>query len=79
MIFEKIRALQNAERFKPYTVVTNDGKELYVKHPDYLLIPPHHQTLDVYSSETEWDIVQVANIARVALGGAKQKVRARKR
>ena len=30
MIAEEIRELQRATRFEPYTVITNDGKELYV-------------------------------------------------
>jgi hypothetical protein len=40
MIADEIRELQAATPFEPYTVVTSDGKMLYVKHPDYCLITP---------------------------------------
>jgi hypothetical protein len=77
MISEEIRELQRATPFEPYTIVTNDGKALYVKHPDYLLIPPHQQTVYVYSTETARQIVAVGNITRVVPGAKKARPRRR--
>lgn len=77
MIAEEIRELQRAVPFEPYTVHTSDGKALYVKHPDYLLITPGNQTLYVYSTETVREIVAARNITRVVPG--QQKSRSRRR
>lgn len=77
MIAEEIRELQRAEKFEPYTVVTNDGKELYVKHPDYLFITPGNQTVYIYSTETAREIVAVANITRIAPGAPRSRTRRR--
>ena len=77
MISEEIRTLQRAEKFEPYTVVTGDGKELYVRHPDYLFITPSNETVYVYANETERQIVAVPNITRIVPGA--QKSRPRKR
>ena len=78
MIAEEIRTLQRAEKFEPYTVVTSDGKELYVQHPDYLLITPSNETVYIYSTETEREIVAVPNITRIIPGLPKARPRKRR-
>ena len=77
MIAEEIRELQRATPFEPYTVVTNDGKQLYVRHPDYLLITPGNGTVYIYSTETERQIVATPNITRVVPGARKTNSRKR--
>lgn len=77
MIADEIRELQRAAPFEPYTIHTSDGKALYVKHPDYLLITPGNQTVYVFSNETDREIVATRNITRVAPGA--QKTRQRRR
>ncbi len=78
MIGEDIRELQRAVPFEPYTVYTNDGKGLYVKHPDYLLIAPGNQTLWVFANEKDREMVAVQNITRI-VPGAKKTPRSPKR
>lgn len=77
MIADEIRELQRAAPFEPYTVHTSDGKALYVKHPDYLLITPGNQTVYVFSDEVKREIVATRNITRVVPGT--QKMRSRRR
>ncbi len=77
MIAEHIRKLQAASPFEPYTVCTSDGKELFVKHPDYLLITPGNETVFVYSDEIHYSIVAVGNITRLVSGAAKKRARKR--
>jgi hypothetical protein len=77
MIAEDIRVLQRATPFEPYTLVTNDGNELYVKHPDYLFITPGNHTVYVFSDEVKREIVAVANITRVVPGARKHHPRKR--
>ena len=76
MIAEEIRELQRAQPFEPFSVVTNDG-ELYVKHPDYLLISPGGHTLWVFSDEIKREVVQASNITRLIPGAAKPRGRKR--
>ena len=49
-------------------IVTSDGRELYVKHPDFLFISPSNETVWVYSTTTAREIVAVANITRLVPG-----------
>ena len=77
MISEEIRNLQRATPFEPYTIFTSDGKGLYVKHPDYCLMTPGHDTVFVYSTETEREVVAVRNITRVAPGAKRPRSRKR--
>lgn len=77
MIAENIRQLQAANPFEPYTVCTSDGKELRVKHPDYLLISPGNHTVYLYSDEVHYTVVAVANITRLVPGAAKKPTRKR--
>ncbi len=79
MIAEQIRELQRAVPFEPYTVVTNDGAKLFVRHPDYLLITPNNLTAYIYSNETAREIVAVPNITRIVPGGPKSRSRLRPR
>jgi len=75
MITEEIRSLQRATPFEPYTVYTSDGKGLYVKHPDYCFITPGLETVFVYSSESEREVVATRNITRVVPGQRKSRSR----
>jgi hypothetical protein len=77
MIAEEIRSLQRATPFEPYTIFTSDGKGVYVKHPDYCLMTPARDTLFVYSTETEREVVAVRNITRVVPGSRKSRSRKR--
>ena len=77
MIAEEIRELQRATPFEPYMVVTSDGKELYVRHPDYLLITPVNGKGYIYSTETERQVVAVPNITRIVPGAHKPGSRKR--
>ena len=75
MIANEIRELQAATPFEPYTVVTSDGKMLYVKHPDYCLITPGNDHLCIFSDEVKRKIVGTRNITRVVPGTRKARPR----
>ncbi len=78
MIADEIRGLQAATPFEPYTVVTSDGKNLYVKHPDYCFITPGNDHLYIFSDEVKREIVAASQITRVIPGGRKSGSRRRK-
>ena len=73
MIADEIRELQKATPFEPYTVVTNDGKELYVKHPDYCFIWPGNDTIWIFSDEVKREMVVVPNITRIIPSARKSR------
>ena len=75
MIGEDIRELQRAVPFEPYTIVTSDQNELYVKHPDYCLIAPSDQTVWVFSDEVHRQMVATRNITRIIPGARKARSR----
>ena len=78
MIADEIRVLQAATPFEPYTVVTSDGKMLYVRHPDYCFITPGNDHLYIFSDEVKREIVATRNITRIIPGAQKSRARRRK-
>ena len=73
MIADEIRELQRAQPWEPYTIQTSDGKALYVKHPDYCFITPGKETIYVYSTESDREIIATRNITRVVPGARKTR------
>ena len=73
MIADEIRELQRAQPGEPYTIHTSDGKALYVKHPDYCFITPGKETIYVYSTESDREIIATRNITRVVPGARKTR------
>ena len=77
MIADEIRNLQRATPFEPYTIFTSDGKGLYVKHPDYCFMTPGQDTVFVYSTESEREVVAIRYVTRVAPGTRRPRSRKR--
>ncbi len=73
MIADEIRELQRAQPWEPYTIQTSDGTALYVKHPDYCFIIPGKETIYVYSTESDREIIATRNITRVIPGARKTR------
>jgi len=73
MIADEIRELQRAQPWEPYTIQTSGGTALYVKHPDYCFITPGKETIYVYSTESDREIIATRNITRVIPGARKTR------
>lgn len=73
MIADEIRELQRAQPWEPYTIQTSDGTALYVRHPDYCFITPGKETIYVYSTESDREIIATRNITRVIPGARKTR------
>ncbi|MBC8128438.1 MAG: hypothetical protein H8M99_14955 [Gloeobacteraceae cyanobacterium ES-bin-144] len=55
----------NATPFEPFRVGISDGKELEVRHPDYLIISPGKGHVMIYTSPERFQMVDSKHITRV--------------
>jgi hypothetical protein len=56
---DKVRELMHAVPFAPFVIKSSDGKEYYVKHPDYLAISPKGGRVSVFA-DSEVDTMLTA-------------------
>jgi hypothetical protein len=67
MIAEQLVALRRAEPFKPFRLLTNDGRSLAVEFGCYLAISPDRKKLVYAKPEGGFEIIAVNNISEVVV------------
>jgi hypothetical protein len=65
MSIDEIRALRNAQPFKPFDIVLHDGRRVHVALPERMALAPNGQKLGVYEGIMP-TLVDVASIASLA-------------
>ncbi len=65
MRIEDIKDLYSARPFQPFYVRTTDGRELLVKHPEFMLLTPSGRTLVVAEPNHGINIIDVMLINSV--------------
>ena len=59
MKMSRLRELQQAEPFRPYTLVMADGRQLRVKHPEFVLLHPDKRTVVLVEESHRTHILDV--------------------
>jgi len=59
MTIEQLRRVHHASPFQPYTLHLADGRELHVRHRDFLATAPSGRTVIVYQSDDAFNIVDL--------------------
>jgi len=77
MSIDEIRALRNAQPFKPFDLILRDGTKVHVALPERLALAPNGQRLGVYEGMMP-TVVDVTSIAGLALARMR-KPRSRKK
>jgi hypothetical protein len=77
MSIDEIRALRNAQPFKPFDIILRDGTKVHVALPERMALAPNGQRLGVYEG-TMPTVVDVTSIAGLALARMR-KPRSRKK
>lgn len=59
MTIEQVRRLYDAQPFRPFTMHLADGRELAVRHREFLALAPSGRTLFVYQPDDSFNVVDV--------------------
>jgi type IV secretory pathway ATPase VirB11/archaellum biosynthesis ATPase len=70
MTTEVLTSLLTAIPFEPFRVCISDGKELEVRHPDYVQISPGKGHVMIYTSPERFQLVDAKHITRLEPMGA---------
>jgi hypothetical protein len=70
MSIEVIDSMLSASPFEPFRVCISDGKELDVRHPDYLLRTPGKQHIMVFTSPERFQLIDLRHVTRLEPLGA---------
>jgi hypothetical protein len=65
MTIEQLRAVYQAQPFRPFTLHLADGDELRVPHADFLSHSPQGRTLIVYAEDDSFSIVDLLLVTRL--------------
>ena len=53
MTIEQLRNLIQAAPFEPFTIHMADGKEVLVRHPEFIMLPPRSRTFVVWEDDAK--------------------------
>lgn len=72
MSIEEIRALRNAQPFKPFDIVLRDGRKVHVALPERMALAPNGAKLGVYEGIMP-TLIDVASIASLTLARTRKR------
>ena len=59
MTIEQVRRLYDAQPFRPFTMHLADGRELAVRHREFVALSPSGRTLILYQPDDSFNVVDV--------------------
>jgi hypothetical protein len=80
MTTEQFKVLITAQPFRPFIIHLADGRQLAVKHREFLAMSPSGRTVIVYLPDDTYEVVDLLLVTslRVGAGGSKPVTRWRK-
>jgi hypothetical protein len=79
MNLEEFRTVLKAEPFTPFTMHLADGRQLPVKHPDFVAIAPSGRAAIVYQPDNSFNVVDLLLVTDLEVGGNGRAHGARRR
>jgi hypothetical protein len=67
MTAEQLRAMREANPFRPFTIYLADGRSLAVPHRDFVSQSPGGRTLIVYQSDEAFSVVDLYLVTELAV------------
>lgn len=74
MTAEQLRAVRDANPFRPFTVYLADGRSVRVPHRDFLSMSPGGRTVIVYQSGEAFSIIDLLLVTELAVDAASSSV-----
>ena len=59
MTIEQLRAAHRAQPFRPFVMHLADGRQIPVKHPDFMMTAPSARAVIVYQADDSFSIVDL--------------------
>jgi hypothetical protein len=69
MTAEQLRAMRDANPFRPFTIHLADGRSLIVPHRDFVSQSPGGRTIIVYGSDEAFSVVDLYLVTELAVHG----------
>jgi len=70
MTGDQLRAVKEANPFRPFTIFLADGRSWRVPHRDYLSLSPSGRTAVVYQMNDACSIIDVMLVTELAIEGS---------
>lgn len=67
MTIEQLRRVVHAEPFEPFAVYWADGRELRVRHPDFIALSPAGRTCTLYHDDDAAEFIDILRITSLRL------------
>lgn len=69
MTIEQMRQAWSAEPFQKFTIHLADGRQISVRHREFLAMSPSGRTVIVYQPDDSWNVVDLLLATDLAFGG----------
>ena len=79
MTIEKIRDFYDAAPFKPFIIHLADGREINVRHRDFMMAAPSGRTITVYQPDDSLNVIDlllVTDLEIAAVNGRRKRRKA---
>ncbi len=76
MTIEQLRAAYNADPFQPFVIHLADGREVAVRHREFIMPAPSGRTLIVFQPDDTWNVIDlllVTDLEFKSRGDAKRR------
>lgn len=68
MTIEELRKLYTAQPFQPFLIHMADGRNIQVRHREYIMASPSGRTAHVYQPDDSFDIIDIALVTALEVG-----------
>ena len=77
MTIEKFREICHVTPFRPFVIHLADGRELFVKHPDYVAAPPNARTIVVFQPDLSLNVIDLLLVTDIEVKNGRRRQPAR--
>lgn len=78
MTVEQLRAIHQARPFKPFTINVADGRQIRVRHPEFLSHHPQGRTMIVYGPRDSFEVLDLLLVTGLEVGNGHGGARRRR-
>jgi hypothetical protein len=73
MTVDQLRTIWKADPFRPFTIHLADGRNVDVKHRDFLMQSPSGRTIIVYQPDDSFNIIDLLLVTDLEVPNGKSK------
>jgi hypothetical protein len=73
MTVEQLREVLKADPFRPFIIHLADGRNIAVKHRDYLASSPSGRTIIVYQPDDSFNVIDLLLVADLEVSNGKSR------